>query len=184
MAGERWVPRGPGGVRGVFWALLAGALLLALALPVASLWRAASSALDVRACVWPAAPRLGAPARLVVVLPDAADRAAVHGPWARLVAEWDMAAMSMGARRATISGPLATAREPAAFAVPLHLDMAGAWAARIVLSTPGRPAWETTLRFTVLAPATAAAPGARASPAPTSPGCEAGGAAREGGRAP
>jgi hypothetical protein len=41
---------------------LAGALLLALALPVASLWRQAFAALEARACVWPPAPRLGAPA--------------------------------------------------------------------------------------------------------------------------
>jgi hypothetical protein len=96
-----------------------------------------------------------------------------------------MVAMRMGARRATVAGPPATAHEQGSFAVPLHLDMAGGWTARVSLSTPGRPGWGTALRFTVLEPQPTATPGARASPAATAPaaGCGAGSATEEGGRA-
>lgn len=171
-----------GPVRGAFWALLAVALLLALALPLASLYRAASSALDAHACVWPPIPHLGAPAQLLVVLPEAADRAAMRDPWARLEAEWDMVAMRMGARRATVSGPSLADHAAGSFAVPLHLDMAGAWTARISLSIPGRPAWETTLGFTVLARQTPTLD-ARASPAISPAVCGAPSGVWEGGSA-
>jgi hypothetical protein len=158
-----------GRVRRVFWALLAASLLLALAVPLTYLWRETSAALVARACVLPSTPRLGAPAQVLVTLPNASDRAAVQGPWARVVAEWDMVTMSMGARRTAVAGPPASAHDPTIFAVPLHLDMAGLWSARITLTTPGRPTWQTAVQFSVAPAGASAQPSASPAP-PESPG--------------
>jgi hypothetical protein len=157
-------PRQSGQVRRVFWALLAVSLLLAVALPIGNLWREASSSLVARACVWPATPRLDAPAQVLVVLPNATDRAAVQGPWARVVAEWNMVTMRMGARRTAVAGPPATTHDPGVFALPLRLDMAGLWLARVSLTTPGRPMWQTAVSFSVAPAATTAGHTAASSP--------------------
>lgn len=137
------------GVRRGFWLVFAAALLLALALPVATLWHASTAPLRVQTCVFPAVPRVGQPAWVVVVPADAADRTALEGPWARLVTRWDMVSMSMGTLRRTISGSAAAA---GVFAVPLELGMAGVWRAQIALTTPGRPQWQQSLRFSVSFP--------------------------------
>jgi hypothetical protein len=145
-----------GGVRRSIWLLLAGSLLLSLAVPAWRLWHDASSRLVAQVSLMPAAPQVGQPAQLVVTLPDEGDRVAVHGPWATLAASWDMVTMSMGARRAALAGPSLASTSAPAFKVPLALDMAGLWVARVSLTTPGRPSWQTSLRFSVL-PATASA---------------------------
>lgn len=69
------------------WFLLIGSLLVALALPLLTLWHAASSPLDARVCLAPQTPET---VRLVVSVPDATDRDAVTGPWAHLHVVWDM----------------------------------------------------------------------------------------------
>src|SRR5579859_1323957 len=92
-------------VRRAVWLFLAAALLLALAAPAMALWHAASSAIAARVCISPAAPRAGEIVRVIVVLPRAADRAAVTGPWAQAVAEWDMANMTMGPRQLVVTDP-------------------------------------------------------------------------------
>jgi len=143
-----------GGVRRSIWLLLAASLLLSLAVPAWRLWHDASSRLVAQVSLVPAAPHVGQPVQLVVTLPDAGDRAAVHGPWAKLAASWDMVTMSMGARRAALAGPSPSSTSARVFAVPLALDMAGLWVAQVSLTTPGRPPWQTSLRFSVL-PATA-----------------------------
>ena len=64
--------------------------------------------------------------------------------------------MPMGERSATLSGPPSTTPTAPAFVVPLTLDMAGQWVAKVALTAPGRPEWQTSLRFTLL-PTSAAA---------------------------
>ena len=140
--------------------ILAGfalALLIALLAPLAQLWRASVTPLDAQVCVWPRAPLVGQPAQIVVSLPARSDRAA--GSWARAVVEWDMVSMRMGVRRATTAPSSAqNAGQQSAIAIPLALDMAGAWAAHVLLQAPPRPDWTATLTFTALGSDHAAAP--------------------------
>jgi hypothetical protein len=133
------------------------ALLFALVAPLAQLWRASVTPLDAQACVWPRAPLVGQPAQVVVTLPTGSAHAA--GSWTRAVVEWDMVSMRMGVRRAiTASLSAQNARQQSAIALPLELDMAGAWAAHVLLQAPGRPDWTATLTFTALGSDHATAP--------------------------
>jgi hypothetical protein len=161
-----------GRVRGAFWALLAGALIVALALPIVALWHEASSAVLARACLWPASPHLGQQVRVVVVVPDATDRAAAQGPWAHTVVAWDMETMAMNTHPLAVAG---SPRNPGTFTIPLDVPMAGPWWARVSLHAPGRPQWQTVLHFTVLPLAGVAGTGTgQASTAATSPFCSSG----------
>ena len=147
----------PGGrVRRGYWVLLAAALLLALAIPLILLCHATFAPLAARAYLTPAAPQAGQAARLTVVLGSATDRDATDGPWAQATFAWDMQTMAMGTRSLAVAG---SARTPGVFSVPLVATMAGSWYAQIVLQTPGRPVWRGMVRFTVLPPGGAAAPG-------------------------
>lgn len=137
-------------VRGAVWMILAAALALTLAFPLARLWQANSAPLLVHACIWPDAPQIGQAAELRVFLPKSDDRAALQGPWARLAAEWDMVTMAMGPYRTSLADMKPQSTHPV-FSVPLRLSMAGPWVAHVKLSTPGRPVWAASLRFTVLA---------------------------------
>ena len=149
-----------GRVRRIYWMLLVGALLAAIAAPTVTLWRAASSALAAHACIWPPAPQAGTTAQLIVALSDPMDRAAVHGPWAQVVAEWDMVNMRMGTRQIAVPGPSGHADT---VTLPLRLDMAGPWWVQVALRTPGRPVWHARLQVAVQPPgATAAASPAQA----------------------
>jgi hypothetical protein len=134
-------------VRRTFWALLGGAVLLALLAPGVILWHAASTRLQAQTCLWPPSPRAGEPERLFVVLYDTSDRAAMQGPWAQVVVTWDMVSMPMGTHPLAVPGQRGNA---GVFSVPLRLDMGGQWWAHIVLQTPGRPVWEASLQFMVL----------------------------------
>ena len=135
--------------RALILTVFALALLFALIAPLAQLWRAGVTPLDAQACVWPRAPLVGQPAQIVITLPSESDRAA--GSWTRAVVEWDMVSMRMGARRATTapSSPQSAGQENA-ITIPLALNMAGAWAARVLLQAPGRPDWTSILTFTAL----------------------------------
>jgi hypothetical protein len=135
--------------RALILSVFALALLIALIAPLAQLWRASVTPLDAQACVWPRVPLVGQPAQIVVTLPTESTRAA--GSCTRAVVEWDMESMRMGVRRATTAPPAAqNAGQQSAIAVPLALDMAGAWAAHVLLQAPGRPDWTATLTFTAL----------------------------------
>jgi hypothetical protein len=135
--------------RALILTVFALALLFALAAPLAQLWRASVTPLDAQACVWPRVPLVGQPAQIVVTLPAGSDRAS--GSWARAIVEWDMVSMRMGVRRATSDPSSAqNGRQQSAIAIPLALDMAGAWAARVLVQAPGRPDWTATLTFTAL----------------------------------
>ena len=149
------------GVRPIVWVVLAAALLLALAAPIATLWHASTLPLRAQVSLWPRAPHAGEAARIVVTVADTADRTATEGPWARIGAEWDMVQMTMGLRQTVVPG---TAPSQGTFTVPLCVDMAGLWWVHVSVSTPGRPVWQTRLRFSVLPPATSASePGTTAS---------------------
>lgn len=152
-------------VRRRFWVLLAGALLLTLALPLVTLWRDASSPLRVQTCLWPQPSQSNGAVQLFVTLPDASDQAAVAGPWARVVVQWDMVTMAMGTRHNETPG---STIQSGSFAVPLKLDMAGPWWIDVRLQTPGRPEWHTRLLFNFLSSGTAPPSygGAQAIPAP------------------
>jgi hypothetical protein len=130
--------------RALILSVFALALLFALIAPLAQLWRASVTPLDAQACVWPRTPLVGQPAQILVTLPVGSERAA--GSWTRAVAEWDMVSMRMGARRATT----APSSAQSAITIPLALDMAGAWAARVLVQSPGRPDWTAALTFTAL----------------------------------
>ena len=133
-------------VRRTVWLLLAGAVLLATLFPTLSLWRASSSALAVRGCLWPAQPTAGEQVRLYIVLDDMTDRAAVDGPWSHVAATWDMADMHMGARKVEMAGSHGGSGH---FALPLRLDMAGSWWVEASLQAPGRPHWHAVYHFDV-----------------------------------
>jgi hypothetical protein len=130
-------------VRPGVWLLLIGSLLVALAMPLLTLWHAASSPLKAQVCLDPQTPET---VRLVVSVPDATDRDAVAGPWAHLHVEWDMMTMPMPTRPIDLDG---TAAQAGTFAVPLQVPMPGPWWADLTLQTPGRPDWHTRIHFTV-----------------------------------
>jgi len=135
--------------RALVFVVFALALLITLIAPLAQLWRASMTPLDAQACVWPRAPLVGQAAQIVVTLPAESARAA--GSWTRAIVEWDMVSMRMGVRRATTAPSSAQdAGQQSAIAIPLALDMAGAWAAHVLLQAPGRPDWTATLNFTAL----------------------------------
>jgi hypothetical protein len=135
--------------RALILGVFALALLVALIAPLAQLWSASMTPLDVQACLWPRVPLVGQPAQVVVTLPAGSARAS--GSWSRAVVEWDMVSMRMGIRRATTAPSSAqNAGQQSAIAIPLALDMAGAWAAHVLLQAPGRPDWTSTLTFTAL----------------------------------
>lgn len=162
-------------VRRAVWLLLAGTVLLAALFPVMGLWRAASSALVVRGCLWPAQPAAGQQARLYIVLDDMSDRAAVDGPWSRLAATWDMADMHMGERKVEMTGSHGGSGH---FALPLRLDMAGSWWVEASLQAPGRPQWHAVYRFDVLPPPAATTGPPVANPDASGDPCGPGGGGR------
>src|SRR5690348_13080652 len=130
----------PGRVRRVFWIGLVATILLALTIPLVTLWRDTTTALRVRASIEPESPIVGEAAHVVIVVSDAADRADVQGPAAQIAARWDMLTMTMGAREIALPGPLGHSDE---LSLPLHLDMAGSWWVQVAVQVPGRPAWQT-----------------------------------------
>lgn len=135
--------------RALVLSVFALALLFALIAPLAQLWRASTTPLDAQACVWPRAPLVGQPAQIVVTLPASVDH--VAGSWTRASVEWDMVSMQMGVRTATAApSSSASADQRHDITIPLALDMAGAWTARVLLQAPGRPDWTATLTFTAL----------------------------------
>lgn len=140
-------------VRQSIWGILLAAILVAIAIPATHLWHASSVALHAHVYLSPAAPRAGEPAQLIVVLADPTDRAAVHGPWAKAVARWDMWSMTMGAQQRAVPGIGTTSEE---LTIPICLDMPGDWWAQIVIQTPGRPEWRSSLQFNVQPPSSLA----------------------------
>lgn len=138
-----------GQVRPGIWVLLIGTLVVALALPLFSLWHAAFSPLQAEVCLWPPTPQAHASTQMVVTLPDAADRDAVAGSWAHLQVAWDMETMPMGLHPLLLSG---NASHAGSFSIPLRLDMAGPWWVDLTLQTPGRPDWHAHFQFTVAPP--------------------------------
>ncbi|HEY7022159.1 MAG TPA: hypothetical protein VH349_13660 [Ktedonobacterales bacterium] len=135
--------------RALILSVFALALLVALITPLAQLWRASVTPLEAQACLWPRVPLVGQPAQVVVTLPTGS--AHTSDSWTRAVVEWDMVSMQMGIRRATTAPSSAqNAGQRSAITIPLALDMAGAWAAHVLLQAPGRPDWTTTLSFTAL----------------------------------
>jgi len=134
-------------VRGVFWALLVGAVLLALALPAQHVWRAASSTLELRTCIWPASPQVGQTVRLFVIPRTDDDRLAIAGPWTTFVVTRGMREMAMDTRPLVLDGRVT---DQSALALPLRLDMAGTWWIQLAVHTRGRPTWQTFVPLTVL----------------------------------
>jgi hypothetical protein len=142
------------GVRKAVWLIFIGAVVLSLAMPVAVTIQQSTAALEVRVSVWPAHPQAGEAAHLVVSLVQSNDRAAARGPWAQLVATWDMTAMRMGTQQAVVQG---AQNDNGELTVPLQLTMSGFWLVHATFQTPGRPTWHGTVQVMV-APATALKP--------------------------
>jgi hypothetical protein len=141
------------GVRKAVWLIFIGAVVLSLAMPVAVTMQQSTAALEVRVSIWPAHPQAGEAAHLVVSLVQANDRAAARGPWAQLVATWDMTTMDMGTQQAIVQG---AQNDNGELTVPLQLTMSGFWLVHATFQTPGRPTWHGTVQV-VVAPATATA---------------------------
>jgi hypothetical protein len=139
------------GVRKAVWLIFIGAVVLSLAMPVAVTIQQSTAALQVRVSIWPAHPQAGEAAHLVVSLVQANDRAAARGPWAQLVATWDMTTMDMGTQHAIIQG---AQNDNGEFTVPLQLTMSGFWLVHTTFQTPARPTWHGTVQVMV-SPATA-----------------------------
>jgi hypothetical protein len=136
----------PVGVRKIVWLIFLGAVVLALAIPVAVTVKQSTAALEVHVSVWPAHPQAGEAAHLVFSLIQANDRAAARGPWAQLVATWGMTTMQMGTQQAVVQGAL---DDDGSFTVPLHLTMSGFWLVHATFQTPGRPTWHGTVEVMV-----------------------------------
>jgi hypothetical protein len=136
--------------RKTVWLIFVAAMVFALALPVAITIQQSTASLAAHVSIWPAHPRAGETARLVVSLAQADDRAAARGPWAQLIATWDMTAMEMGAQQATAQG---AQNDDGVLTVPLQLTMPGSWLVHATLQTPGRPAWHGTIEV-IVSPAT------------------------------
>jgi hypothetical protein len=134
-------------VRRIYWIVLTAALLASLLLPTVALWRAANASLQVQACLWPPVPHRGQTAQLLVTPLNTTDRTALQGPWVHAVVTWNMVDMQMATHPIDVHGH---GDHSSVFSIPLTLDMAGHWWIHVTLHTPGRPAWQTQLRFTVL----------------------------------
>jgi hypothetical protein len=133
-------------VRKAVWLIFIGAVVLALAVPVTVTLQQSTAALEVRVSIWPAHPRAGEAVHLVVSLVQVSDRAAARGPWAQLVATWDMTTMDMGTQQVVVQGALG---DNGTFTVPLHLTMSGFWQVHATFQTPGRPTWHGTVQVMV-----------------------------------
>src|SRR5262245_58442476 len=153
-------------VRPVFWALLAGVLLFSLAVPVQHVWQAASSELHLRACVWPASPRVGETTRLFVVPRSDDDHRAIAGPWTTFVVTRGMERMAMDTQPVVRDGQVT---DRPALALPIGLEMAGKWWIWLVVHPRGRPTWQTRVPLTVLPEAASSPTGPQAPP--TAEGC-------------
>jgi hypothetical protein len=136
----------PLAVRKAVWLIFCASLVLALAVPLATVAHQRWLTLQVRATVWPAHPQVGGATHLIISLADSADQAAVGGPWAQLVAAWSMPEMAMGAQQAILQG----AANGGTFVIPLRLTMAGRWSVQVTLQTPGRPTWHGKVTILVL----------------------------------
>ena len=134
-------------VRKAVWLIFCGAIALTLALPIATAVHQRWLTLQAHAMVWPAQPQAGAPAHLIVSLSDATDQAAVGGPWANVMASWNMPEMEMGNYQTKIAG---SQDGQGTFIIPLQLNMAGRWSVQVTLQTPGRPNWYSRLDIIVL----------------------------------
>jgi YtkA-like len=139
-------PRSPLSVRKAVWVFFCASLVLALAVPLATVAHEQWLTLQARAMVWPAHPQVGRGAHLVVSLVDTTDQAAVGGPWAELVAIWTMPEMAMGSQQATLQGAKGG---DGTFVVPLQLTMPGRWSVAVTLQTPGRPTWHGRVTIVV-----------------------------------
>jgi hypothetical protein len=135
-----------GQVRWIVWVFLVSSLLVALSLPLLTLWHAASVPITAQVCLWPPTPQARETVRLVVSVPDATDRDAVAGPWAHLHIAWDMVTMPMDTHPLDLAG---TEAHAGTFSVPLQVNMPGFWWVDLTLQTPGRPDWHTRVHFTV-----------------------------------
>jgi hypothetical protein len=136
-------------VRSAFWAFLVGAVLLSLVIPAQHVWQAASSALQLRTCVWPTNPQVGQTVRLFVVPRTEDDHRAVAGPWTTFVVTRGMTEMAMDTPPVVRGGQVT---DRAALALPLRMDMAGIWWIHLTVQARGRPTWQTNVPLTVLSP--------------------------------
>ncbi len=140
-----WRPEAP---RRAFWALLTGALILSLALPLVTLWRAsAASGLTARACMWPAEPRAGAPAQVLIVAPGSAGRALEQAGALAVQVVATMPAMTMQTDEASAAGTAKHLQGATVFTAPLTVSMPGSWVAHITVRATDGPVWSGALVF-------------------------------------
>ena len=155
-------------VRGAIWLFLMSVILVSLAVPAQSVWRAATSELQLRTCLWPAGPQVGQIARLFVVPRTADDHRAVAGPWATFVVTRRMQEMAMETDKVVREGQVT---ERSALALALQPEMAGTWWIRLVVRSRGHPTWQTLMPLTVLPAEASSHSGGPQAPLPSSEGC-------------
>ena len=132
--------------RRAFWGLLIGALVVALALPLLTLWRASAEGLAARACIWPTLPRAGTAAQILVVMPASAAKSVQDGAPTMQV-ETTMPGMAMPAEWVSENAAPQELRGEATFTAPINVSMPGTWEARVTMRAMGRPVWHDTITF-------------------------------------
>lgn len=135
-----------GAPRRAFWGLLISALVVALALPLLTLWRASAVGLEARACIWPAQPRAGASAQILVVLPASA-ASSLQNDAPTVQVEATMPGMAMPTVRVSENTPPQQLRGAATFTAPITVSMPGSWVAQVAVRALGRPVWRDTIAF-------------------------------------
>ena len=140
-------PLRPISPRRAFWALLLGALVLSLALPVCTLWRASASGLAARSCMWPEDPRAGTPAQALVVVPSQAAKAIQSRGSPSLQVVLTMPDMAMRSDTVTVTGPAQHLQGAAVFAASVLIPMPGSWLAQVTLRAGGVSVWRGSFVF-------------------------------------
>ena len=135
-----------GAPRRAFWVTLIGALAFSLALPLLTLWRGSAAGLVAHACMWPAAPRAGTPAQVLVVIPPSEESSVRDGSPTVLV-EATMPGMAMSPEQASVNDPPQRMQGEDVFMASLAVPMPGTWRAQVTIRALGRPVWRSTLTF-------------------------------------
>lgn len=143
MAATMWRLGPP---RRAFWVLLIGALVVSLALPLLTLWRASAAGLEARACMWPAEPLAGAPAQVLIVVP-ASEAGSVRDGAPNVQIEATMPGMTMPSLQVSDNAPPQRLQGSEVFMAPISVPMSGTWVAQVTVRALGRPVWHSAITF-------------------------------------
>lgn len=137
-----------GAPRRAFWGLLIAAIVVALALPLLTLWRVSAAGLEARACIWPAQLRAGATAQILIVMPASAASSVRDGA-PNVQIDATMPGMAMPAVEVSDNAPPQRLHGSATFMAPITVSMPGSWVAHITVRALERTVWRDSLTFHV-----------------------------------